>query len=613
MAVVSNVVDSKAVLLAKLQKYAFAKQWLHEQNYRMFKGTQEILNYELRNPIYRIEPLNTQLPIGERIVNTNRIKRIKHYNDLKKEGYVVVSKKLMTPWPNGLRVMYCIVPQYMGGSVLNVIPVGHEVEYEVTTGRFRLVGPNANIDGIGKWTAPKGGTVYDEESERKVRLSYDYYKENFGKVMDRARGIEVEETKYLPIKEIPLLLSESNELVCLPEGHDESVIGIVGERGKGKTFAINSISGRIYWKGHKNIAFINDRYRQTLQIATPISEPMFIQQLRRVREHPLPMPMVWLYPSTDTMKESRIFGNEIGLGHLISFPFNAAVDDYDNFFKGKKEWDLGQTAPILRLIAEELHDAKDMNDITEAIEKATIDKEMSSKYNIPNNSKGKVLRVMNDVFNQKMLDISTGVPSRWKIMDKRTGDTREYSPITACMACKLVPSLMTSSLFTKHYYPQYMKYLLDDLFNAQTGDDYFDNNKIVTYLIVDEITNIASTTNKSVAQESLVKCVTEGRPNRIGFVYTTQNYSVIDRRIRENTTHVLAFKLKKEAKIVGNDFSMEKHQEEDLMNLQKFEAMALTTDKFIIYNQQGERRESEPGEVFKGFVLPPVCEPSPPR
>jgi DNA helicase HerA-like ATPase len=158
-----------------------------------------------------------------------------------------------------------------------------------------------------------------------------------------------------------------------------------------------------------------------------------------------------------------------------------------------------------------------------------------------------------------------------------------------------------------------MKYILDDIFNNQTRDEYFENNKIVTYMIVDEITNIASTENKSVAQESLVQCVTEGRPNRIGFVYTTQNYSPIDKRIRENTTHLFSFRLKHETRHIKSDFNLSNTQEEDIKSLQKFEMMAMTTDKFIVYDEDGHRRQSEAGEIFRGLALPPVCEPSAPR
>jgi hypothetical protein len=604
--------DSRLILLSRLQKFSFAKQWLHQQNYKILKGNQEILKFD-GNPLYDIIPIETSIAIKENVSDSGKIKKIMHYADLKKEGYIIVSKRLMSPWPSGIRNQYLIIPKHLGGHDLNQIPQNNSVEFDVSTKRFRLIGPNANIDGIGHWTKPKTSTIYDNGTQEEKKINFSYYKNNFNKIMMRARGIEVEDTEFLPVKEIPLIFSEAGELICLPESADENVIGVVGERGKGKTFTVNSIASRIYWKRHDNIAYINDRYKQTQQLSIPLQAENFIEQIRRVGEHPMPLPMVWLYPTTNTTNEARMFARDAGLSHLVSFPFNQAVDDYENFFRGKKEWDLGATAPLLRLISEELHTARTMEDIYKVINEAEIDKEIEGKYNIPNGSKAKVLRVLNDVYTQQMLDISTQVPSKWKIIDRKTGDSREYSPITACMACKLVPSLITSSLFTKHYYPQYLKYILDDIFNAQTSDDYFYNNKIVTYLIVDEITNIASTTNKSVAQESLVTCVTEGRPNRIGFVYTTQNYSVIDRRIRENTTHLLAFKLKKEAKVVKSDFSLSDTEEEELKNLQKFELLAMTTDKYIVYDNKGGRRESEPGEIFKGFIIPPLCEPSPPR
>lgn len=604
--------DKVSILaLSRFSKYMFAKQMLREQNHRIFRGRKEILVFDGVEPLYNIEQIETKIPIGESLVEGEKIEQIRHFHDLRKAGYKIISKELLMPWAN-LRVGYVIVPESQGGHLVDKIPKDHIVEYNVSTKQYRLVGPNSGPTGIGKWTRP----VFTADTVRrtKQKFNYDYYKDNYFKVMAKQRGFDVTEISYKPIKEVPVLISQSKELVCLPETKDENVIGIVGERGQGKTFLETAIASRIYWKQHKCIGFVNDPYEQTFSLATPIQNPMFVEQLQKINEHPMPMPVGWLYPKTNTLNELRMFGKDFGMGFTISFPFKKAVMDYSNFFKGKADWDMEKSAPLLRLIAEDISACTTFPEMYSVIAKANLTAAGATDgFKIPENSKAKVIKVLQDVYNQQILDISTGVPSMWKIMDARTGETREYSPFAAMMACRLVPAIMTRNLQSKHYYPQYMKYMLDDIFDNQTKDEYFNTNKIVTIMVVDEITNIASTLNKSVASESLVTCVTEGRPNRIGFIYTTQNYSVIDRRIRENTTHLFSFRLKKEAKFIRSDFDLTEHEEESMKSLQKFEVMALTSNKYIVYNEEGKRRESEPNEVFRGFALPPLCEPSSPR
>jgi len=107
--------------------------------------------------------------------------------------------------------------------------------------------------------------------------------------------------------------------------------------------------------------------------------------------------------------------------------------------------------------------------------------------------------------------------------------------------------------------------------------------------------------------------VKEGRPRRIGTILCTQNFNDLPDQIVSNTTHLICFKNTSEASKIANQYHMGKIVANMITDLDKHECIAYTTDKFIVYSNDGKRRESKLNEVFKGKTLPPYSMHKKPR
>ncbi len=208
------------------------------------------------------------------------------------------------------------------------------------------------------------------------------------------------------------------------------------------------------------------------------------------------------------------------------------------------------------------------------------------------------------MFNQKILDVNTKISPRWEVR-KNDGTVMSGNPVLACLEAGIIPSIITQNLQPKDYFPQYMRYIIDSIFEYQLN--VAKHRGEPTWMFIDEMPDISSTENRTVAAESLRRCVTEGRNPGIGTIFALQNWSKVDPQIRNNTTHLFAYHNKaKEAKAIAKDFDLPSHIERDLITLNKFRCIGMTHEKFIVYNTDGERYETS--EPIKGMAIMPLSQ-----
>jgi hypothetical protein len=314
------------------------------------------------------------------------------------------------------------------------------------------------------------------------------------------------------------------------------------------------------------------------------------------------------------MPDKMFGGEESDISFLMSMPLYEIIQDYKNYLKGNKEWELGKSSIPFRNMQEELLKCRTFDDIKMCVGNYHPD-EADEKLKISPQSMTKIIMTMDDIFSQQILDTSTNVPSKWKLVNRRNNLSEEFYPFIALLKANLIPTIKTKDLFTKFYYTQYMKFVIDIIFNNQTLNPWFYQNQIQIYMIIDEITDIANTKeNWKVGGLSLINCATQGRPNRIGMLANTQDYTNIPSSIRNQCEYCFCLQLKDtEAKAVGKDFELSQHKIDEIKNLEKFEMMALTKRKFVIYDKQGNRRETGPEESIRGYSLPPLCQHTPPK
>ena len=411
---------------------------------------------------------------------------------------------------------------------------------------------------------------------------------------------------YVPIKNISI---EQNNLpvydLQVADNNNYLLENQVLLSNSGKTLLAHSIIDRAYWKGNKRVAVLNDSLNQCTTWCLPCdvlvengrakSYDFFSSQLGKIGEQPLPLPCVYLHPNTNTLRELALPGEDVSF--KMSMPFDKVIENYDYFLKGKKEWNLGMSATYFRGIKDRIRGCTSIEEVEEVLDDAVRDDLLNKQ------SKGKILAVVADIFNQKILDVNTDIEPYWGVETNIINS--EMNPVLATMEAGLIPIIMTQNLLSKDYFPQFMKYFIDSIFNYQINIGK--RKGFATWIFVDEIADVSSTTNKTVAAESLKRIVTEGRNPKLGTMFATQNWSKIDPLIRNNVTHLFAYANKaKEASEITKDFDLADHFKKDILNLDKFEMVAMTHEKFICYNSDGERYET--GEPITGYAIMPLSQ-----
>lgn len=566
--------------MVKEETHSFAKQYLSKRGIEIFQGEKRVLVYN-GSPNYYIRRPDSKIHVEELVDSDAKIEKIEDYGRLKKLGYCIVRKSVESD-------SKVVLEKYYEGKKCIPRMQNNYVEYDAGKKRLRIVGPTAGYFGIGDWfymgkDAGAKTTVYDIDTI----MEYPF------EVLEQAKEIWFPEEKHrisVEIKEMNLLITSDYQIVCIPNGPDEPTIACVGQKRAGKSYLMHRITDLAFHKLNKLCGVINDSLRECGTWCLPNSSKDDVKILKKLNEYPLPLPCVYLTPHTEDVEdgeEELIHPEEVGFA--VSLPYKTIVEKFYEFV------DLGKSSSFFSNLKEKLLVCQDMDEIREVLgenidSKGTIDK---------------IDRFLSDLYRQKVLDINTGVPSIWTVRDKH--NDMEFNPLTACVMAGLLPVFETANLLTKPYYPAYFRYYAGDIFARQTKDSYFRDNKVKIWLFIDEVLDVSSTEEETVASETLKKIVTQGGPKRIGTILATQNYSKIERRVRTNIKYLFTFANPGEANIIGSDYSLDKEVVDRIKTLPKYHCVAITSDEFIVYDIKTGRKYKSKGP-FEGMALPPLSQ-----
>lgn len=584
---------------------------------QIFKGKKRILK-DAKN-VFNVKPIKTRIRKGEQLYANSVTSKTTDISFLKRYGLKLISYPVGDRrWYSKQQVAYLITDRNTAqGMPISSMPPEHHIQIDFSNRVLQLVGKNASPN-------YKGPVIRFGTRRTSVNVSREevqdreYYRNNYNKIIKRERGYDVYSAEdFIPIAEIPVLFSITGELICIPEDANEYVILIVGERGKGKTFLLNSISSRFFWKWSISLAHINDSLNQCNDWALPQFEKTFVHQLRKIGEHPMPMPVVFLYPESYTFNNDDVFLKQTGISQTVSYPFETAAQNWENTFgRAKKQWKMENSSILFRMMAKEkiFDDCSNEEDVIKKIALYDLNKEYLQKMKISNNSKTKIIQVLSDLFNQRFIDIVTHTPAIWSVKSTTKNVSLNLAPIPALMSAGLVPVLKTDNLKGQPQREAYWKFIIDELFRCQTEEPFFRENNIRTYVVADELTDIASTVRRDVASQSLINIATQGRMKRMGLLATTQYYARINPEIKENAQYCFCLRLKDQARLIRESFPhiTDSHIEQ-LQNLEKFQVMGITTENFIAYDSDGNRRIVDRDEMVIGTAVPPLNQHSPPR
>ena len=585
------------VMVGRQIKHAFARQYLEDHSLILKSSNTHVL--KKCGKIYEIKLPNTRYYVGDRFTEKGETKKITSYEEVRDMGFCIIS----VPVPDNMRwkrsqvVMYLLCKAEETGEQLSHIPTKHWVEYDSYNRALRLWGPNSGPNGAGNWVEmekPK------QEAYNKGMVDINNYSKRASELLDKQlmewKG-EEEELEPIIIPEAPFMVTESNEIVCLPNIPDMPSILITGQKRTGKSFLLHSLVSRLFWKPEFDykIAILNDSSRETAPWCLPNSDLEQIRILSRLNEHPLPLPCVFFHPKVKEDYEKLFMGTPNYVGFDITIPFKEIIENH------KKYLNLKGSSIYFTRIKKLIMRATTEKKVLEILDR------MTDEFKIPANTANKIRAAFDTLFESKMTDISTEEQQPWSFAD----GVEYYNPITACMHAGVLPVLETEYISSRpELLSIYFTYFVNDLFIRQKQDTKFIRERSQLFLVIDECHNISGTsaTRNSGADLLLRRCVREGGPRRIGTLLATQKFGELPDVIKDNTTYLICFKNPGEASKIANQYNLGSHVASQIKDLGKHQCMAYTSEYFIVYDVDGNKRKSKLNEVFVGKSLPPFSQ-----
>jgi len=577
--------------------YFYAKQRLAELKHSVSIDGEPILIQTKRDPKYNITPLQTQITQSRVIPKELIIKEIKDLKNLNELHFGICTRKVKKQWYKFQQTELLLIKLPTQQKVLEFFPRDGDgnksyVEYDIYNRRIRLVGKNAGPMGKSAWV-----NLYVKQAKKKQKFSMDDYVTSPDRVISKIWETylpQEERERIEKVKEVAVMISEDNSLICIPNNRDADTIGIVGKKGCGKTTLINSFVGRIYWKfGGKHIIF--DPLNQTSEWALPNNNKYQRMYINKINEHPMPLPIVPLYP---------ILGKEkikiVPQGFRMSMPFDEMFKNYRTFSQGLKhiELSLDRSEKYFLNLKDEILECKSIDDIKNVVSEKYKNDKKSSESMIE-----KINTVLDNLDEINFTDLSSGVPSRWEFDEKR------LIPLIGLAEIGLIPSLMTNQLFGeyKEFYPSYIQFFINKIIHWQSK-----HKDKRLWMHIDEIGDTYKKgEKKSVAGQAVNKLLTQGRNYDIGTTFSIQNYSVLDKEVRNNINYLFTFiySASEEINAIAKDWDLNKDIKKEIGKLRTHECFAISREDnhpFKVYPFDGEPYETT--GVFRGFALPPLSQ-----
>src|SRR3990167_5535554 len=610
-------------MVVPIGRFSYAKQRLREQGLRIveLEDASQIADYHWYSET-EIPVIRPHFFLDKTLKKKRDVQPVYDYEKLNELGFGIVVR------PGAVRVRGRRRDLYEVVSLTNnsrqeygIIPAGHQIHYDSVGRCSRILGPNASKDQgttSGPWVFRNPHTRELDGLSREERLHREARK-----IVQRREMFSEEEIPTrveLRHGEIPVLYNDT-KIVCIDvmNTHNECVYGVSGERGYGKTTFLVAFPGRCHHYGGKAVINLNDRTGESRVNALPADpDSKFGLKLGILNEVPHQMLVVCLHLGSPSKVLNR---NESGFSISLSYRvFNREIETY---VAGSRQWRLDKS---LRFLKEILFDGEDVNDDLLSISSLEqFGEYVDYRKNIPGQSKQKIKDVMADIFRSKLLDVSTDhdVRSAWHLVDA-SGKEVKNSPWVACLRARLMPINVTMSYTDKHYFPQVLAILADDILDKQTNDDWFEKNKLRMLVVMDELENTlysreaAKRRQRTVAASRIIRFATEGRPKRIGTIWATQNFFLVPEELLSQTQFFFSFNQKggNSKAIVaeylkGEDSKTQKDMRKTLEDLDEHEVVAFTSKHFVTYDRATCRRD-ELSTPQRGFTFPPLNQHMPP-
>lgn len=601
-------------------KFSFAKKYLHHKGNKIFINDIQVLEYKPAHDCgYEVKKLITEIPIGQDFIEMEEDAVIPiTYHQLNEMGYVLVKVRLSKEkaWRHSQRYIYTIKRNIKTVAGETQLPKNVKILYDQRNQRVRAVGPCCGSEitrkDVGDWvyfrkerqqnTDYTPDELVDELFNSDIRFSAmdDIQADYFGELSACIPKVQ--------IHDVPFMISNENEIVCIDNRADMRTIGIVGDRGTGKTQGLVKMMCEIFYKFSDDwVCMLNDSLSQFHALAQPMENGDFIRKLKMIGEEPIALPIVNIYIGADNVE---MFNKSEGIGFMYTISPDDFYDNYAYFTDGIEGAELGAPIRYLPIMKEYIRECKTGAEVAQKIEDNWDKMSLKKSDGMQNmifrwrGSIGKMLdyKVISSSYSDSL------VAPTWKVITK-DGATYTGDPFICCMRAGLLP-LLNNHASKSH--PQYSRNvtaaLLKKLLDHQRQRK-FGTHRI--WVFVDELSDMyekgAGKKIDNLTKEFLT-IFKQGRTQRIGFVYNTQSFKDLPRNIIQNTKTLISTQIAhsdEERSAIQKSFGLDKTEREQLRELDpsKKEIIAVQETPFIVYDTDGRRKSGR--KFYRGWLIPP--------
>lgn len=405
------------------------------------------------------------------------------------------------------------------------------------------------------------------------------------------------------INHIPIMITNNDRILCIPDNSETTHIGFSAMTGKGKGIGGNTLLGFERWMKDKLCLVFNDFQQETFENSLPNQNAIFNQNIKLINVNPMPLPMVYVFPTN----RSLIIGETEKKFPLIkmSIPTRHIIKNIENYYK------LDKAKKYITANIDEFLDCRDEQEIKDVLESIIPEARRFEEM------KFKIITVFKNIFDEMIC--GENLLDSYDYLKVKKRGMPEYHNLTiqSLLYCGFVPSIQTGEIRSKEWFSAYMSFILESIYEDKYKDWFLKDKTISLY--VPEIDKMwkqeTSSDGGRLIKNSLSLIGTNGRRAGIGLRWDTQNYDDVPDAIRNNTKYLFILRKSNEKEVAGirKDFNITQEIQDAILNLETdasrgiFECVALTTDKFILYNLH-DGSVTTTSEPQKGRLITPMAQ-----
>ena len=401
--------------------------------------------------------------------------------------------------------------------------------------------------------------------------------------------------KKIQLDEIPIMLSEKGEIVCIPREDEVFAAAVIGSSGKGKTLLCNRLVGSLKHQWKANVAIMNDLSEETYRWSKEMNNGTFNRfNMEYLNQVPQASPIIYLFPNTKTLNiNKKLIPHSFFLKTVL--PFVEILDNLSFYLKGvSPDFELGKSEMYVNDIKEYLSECDSPSQVKDVLEEQLPGADGKSFKAM----RIKIKTAFNSLMSEEMLDLTN--PECYSVLRHKDFVS---NPFSALMKAGLIPSFITSDLINKKYKSEVFAYYTNLIFNNNLVD--FPNEK--TFLFFDELRTVCERDDDPAAK-AIGNVSARGRINNVGLIYSTQFYNKIPNSVKGaklNYCFAFAHNNSDILREVGSDFDLDRRTKEKIKKLDTFEIVAMTNNKFICYFNDDRYEVTKP---LKGKIFFPLAD-----